>query len=278
MATGGERGGRLVGRLVSRIGVFAAAIVAAALVARGEESRLPGDTFRDCVDCTELVIVPNGDFTMGSNDKPAEAPARHIVIRKAFAIGRREISFAEWGRCVEAGVCKYVARDQGQSRDDLPVTNVSWNDAQDFASWISKVTGKTYRLPSEAEWEYAARAGSTTSYWWGNDVGKGHARCADCGGAISQGAAPVGFFRPNAFGLYDTSGNAAEWVLDCWNANFKGAPADGSAWTSGDCSLRVLRGGSFADKSAAVRSSSRFRYDIDVRYYANGFRLVRELN
>ena len=143
------------------------------------------------------------------------------------------------------------------------MTNVSWDDAEQFAVWLSKTTGKTYRLLTEAEWEYAARGGSTTPYWWGKDVGTGH---ADCGGSQSDGTAPVGSFLPNAFGLYDTAGNAAEWVQDCWNPTYRGAPNDGSAWTSGDCSLRVLRGGSFADKAIALRSSARFRYDEDVRY------------
>ena len=136
---------------------------------------------------------------------------------------------------------------------------------------------KAYRLPTEAEWEYAARAGTATTFWWGKEAGKGHAKCADCGDK-TQGTAPTGSFRPNGFGLYDTSGNAAEWVEDCWNPSFAGAPADGSAWTKGDCSLRVLRGGSFLDKARGVASAARFRYDYDVRYYANGFRVVRDLN
>ena len=245
---------------------------------RAEETRLAGEAFRDCVDCTELIIVPSGDFSMGSNDKPAEAPPHHVVIAKPFAIGRREITFAEWDRCVGAGGCKYAPIDAGPGRDERPVVNVSWDDAQEFVGWMSKLTGKVYRLPSEAEWEFAARAGTTTPYWWGKGDGRGRAQCYDCGELAPVKAAPVGSYRPNAFGLYDTAGNAAEWVTDCWNPNFRGAPANGSAWTSGDCSLRVLRGGSFADKASAIRSSARFRYEEDVRYYANGFRTVRELN
>ena len=258
------------------MGLMAAAFFSCQVWA-ATESRLPGDIFRDCADCAELVIVPEGEFTMGSAEKPSEGPPHHVVIRKSFAIGRQLITVAEWQRCVAAGACKYTPQDSGPN-GDLHVTNLSWDDTQQFAAWISKLTGKTYRLPSEAEWEYAARAGSTTPYWWGKEVGQGHAQCADCGGAAPGKPSKAGAFRPNAFGLYDTAGNAAEWVLDCWNPSFKGAPADGSAWMSGDCSLRVLRGGSFADKASALRSSARFRYDEDVRYYANGFRLVRELN
>ena len=168
--------------------------------------------------------------------EPTEQPVHHVSIRKNFAIGRREVTFAEWDRCVAMS-----------------------------------------RLPTEAEWEYGARGGSTTPYLWGKDVGTGHAQCAECGGSESGRAAPVGSFRPNAFGLYDTAGNAAEWVEDCWNLSYRGAPSDGSA-SSGDCSLRVLRGGSFRDKAIAIRSSARFRYHEDVRYYANGFRVARDLD
>jgi formylglycine-generating enzyme required for sulfatase activity len=240
--------------------------------------RLPGEIFRDCPDCTELVIVPAGEFEMGSTVKPIELPVHHVSIHKNFAIGRQDVTFAEWDRCVAAGACKYSPPDHGWGRGDRPVTNVSWDDTQEFIAWMSKTTGKPYRLPTEAEWEYAARGGSTTPYWWGRDVGKGRAQCAECGDHDLGKTVPVGSFRPNAFGLYDTAGNAAEWVEDCWNPSYAGAPADGSAWASGDCSLRVLRGGSFGDKAAALRSAARFRYDEDVRYYANGFRVARDLN
>ncbi len=246
--------------------------------AESGEGRVPGELFRDCADCPELVIVPAGEFGMGSNAKPTEQPVHHVSIRNNFAVGRREVTFAEWDRCVAMSGCEFSAPDQGWGREDRPVTDVSWDDAKEFAAWLSKTTGKSYRLPTEAEWEYAARGGSTTAYWWGRDVGTGHARCVECGGDETGKTAPAASFRPNAFGLYDTAGNAAEWVEDCWNPSYRGAPNDGSAWTSGDCSLRVLRGGSFGDKAIAVRSSARFRYDEDVRYYANGFRVARDLN
>ena len=257
---------------------FALCVGALACAAESGETRLPGETFRDCSDCVELVVVPAGEFQMGSNAKPAEAPIHKVAIKKDFAIGRREVTFAEWDRCVAAGGCKYNPPDPTWGRGDEPVTNVSWDDAKEFIGWLAKTTGKPYRLPTEAEWEYAARGGSTLPYWWGKDVGTGRAQCADCGVSDASKPVVVGSFRPNAFGLYDTSGNAAEWIEDCWNPSYRGAPNDGSAWTSGDCSLRVLRGGSFADKAAAVRSSARFRYDEDVRYYANGFRVARDVN
>jgi formylglycine-generating enzyme required for sulfatase activity len=237
----------------------------------------PGDIFRDCSDCVEMVVVPAGQFEMGANDTPFEKPQHRVTIAKPFAIGRREVTFDEWDRCVAEGGCKYRPGDQGWGRGDRPVIDVSWDDAKVFLTWLSQRTGKRYRLPSEAEWEYAARAGTTSAFWWGRDVGKGRANCEDCGAAPERRTTPTGSYRPNAFGLYDTVGNTAEWVEDCWNESYRGAPQDGSAWTSGQCRLRGLRGGSFANKASASRSASRFRYDQDVRYYANGFRVVRDL-
>ena len=196
---------------------FALSLGGLARAADSGESRLPGETFRDCPDCVELVVVPAGEFQMGSNAKPAEAPIHRVAIHKDFAIGRREVTFAEWDRCVAAGGCKYSPPDPAWGRGDRPVTNVSWDDAKEFIAWLAKTTGKPYRLPTEAEWEYAARGGSTTPYWWGKDVGTGRAQCADCGVSETGRPAVVGSFRPNAFGLYDTSGNAAEWMEDCWN-------------------------------------------------------------
>jgi formylglycine-generating enzyme required for sulfatase activity len=257
---------------------FGLCVALSARAAESGETRLPGETFRDCPDCVELVVVPAGEFQMGSNAKPAEAPIHKVTIHKDFAIGRREVTFAEWDRCVAAGGCKYSPPNPAWGRGNEPVTNISWDDAKEFVAWLAKTTGKPYRLPTEAEWEYAARGGSTTPYSWGKDIGTGRAQCADCGVSETGKPAVVGSFRPNAFGLYDTSGNAAEWIEDCWNPSYRGAPSDGSAWTTGDCSLHVLRGGSFADKAVTLRSSARFRYDEDVRYYANGLRVARDVN
>jgi formylglycine-generating enzyme required for sulfatase activity len=237
----------------------------------------PGETFRDCPDCTEMVVVPEGEFKMGSGDSPSEKPEHRVVIANAFAIGRREVTFADWDACFAGGGCKYEPNDRGWGRGNRPVINVSWDDAKAFVAWLSQKTGKKYRLPTEAEWEYAARAGTTSPFWWGRTAGLDHANCEDCGSKPVQQTTPAGSFRPNGFGLFDTSGDAAEWVEDCWNESYRGAPADGSAWTSGQCAQRVLRGGSFANKATFVRSASRFRYDEDVRYYANGFRVARDL-
>ncbi|MEZ5785098.1 MAG: formylglycine-generating enzyme family protein [Xanthobacteraceae bacterium] len=238
--------------------------------------RLPGETFRDCPECPEMIVVPAGDFSMGSAETPLERPIHHVNIPRPFAIGRREVSFAEWDQCVAAGACRHNPSDRGWGRGDNPVLDISWDDAQAYLSWLSEKTGRKYRLPTEAEWEYAARAGTTTPFWWGRDAKDGAANCVGCGPGSQRRTVPTASFRPNAFGLYDTSGNMAEWVEDCWNDDYGGAPKDGSAWTSGQCNLRVLRGGSFANNASLARSAARFRYDKDVRYFANGFRVVSD--
>jgi formylglycine-generating enzyme required for sulfatase activity len=224
-----------------------------------------------------MVVIPSGEFKMGSEDTIYEKPVHRVVIPNAFAIGRREVTFDEWDLCVAAGACKYRPDDRGWGRGNRPVIDVSWDDAHDFVSWMTQKTGKKYRLPSEAEWEYAARAGTESPFWWGRTLIKGSANCEDCGDAPLRKTTPAQSFRPNGFGLFDVAGNVAEWVEDCWNNNYRGAPADGTAWTSGQCLQRSLRGGSFASKSTFARSPARFMYDRDVRYYANGFRVARDL-
>jgi formylglycine-generating enzyme required for sulfatase activity len=236
-----------------------------------------GDTFRDCAECPELIVLPAGSFRMGDSGNDREKPVHEVTIGAPFAIGIREVTFAEWDRCVDDGGCKFRPGDRGWGRGNRPVINVSWIDAKEYVTWLTRVTGKTYRLPSEAEWEYAARGGTSTPYWWGRSVGSRHANCRACSTGETEQTLPVGRYKANPFGLYDTAGNAAEWVEDCWNDDYRGAPTNGSAWTSGQCRLRVLRGGSFDSESDYVRSNSRFRYDIDVRYSGNGFRVVRQL-
>ncbi len=232
-------------------------------------------TFKDCTFCPPLVVVPKGEFTMGSNEHPHEKPAHKVTIPSPFAIGQYEVTIEEWDRCVDAGACHYRPEHNGSPKQ--PVGNLSWDDATAYVKWLSEKTGQIYRLPSEAEWEYAARAGTGKRFWWGDEAGSGKANCSDCGSGSNGQAAAVGTYKPNPFGLYDTAGNMAEWVQDCWNESYRGAPAGGSAWVKGDCSLRGLRGGSFGNKSTYIRSSARFRYDSDIRYEANGFRVLREL-
>jgi formylglycine-generating enzyme required for sulfatase activity len=237
----------------------------------------PGEIFRDCSDCPEMVVVPAGEFKMGSGETVYERPEHRVVIARPFAIGRREITFEEWDLCVASGGCKYRPDDHGWGRGRRPVIDVSWDDAKAFVSWLSQTTQKRYRLPSEAEWEYAARAGTSSQFWWGRASVTDNANCEDCSRTAPRQTLPTGSFRPNGFGLFDVAGNVAEWVEDCWNESYRGAPMDGSAWTTGQCGLRGLRGGSFVSKANVIRSAARFRYDHDVRYYANGFRVVRDL-
>jgi formylglycine-generating enzyme required for sulfatase activity len=239
-------------------------------------STKPGDTFRDCDGCVEMVVVPAGTFPMGSASE-FENPIHTVKIEKPFAIAKHEVTFEEWDRCVDEGGCKHKPEDRDWGRSNRPVINVSWMDAKEFAAWMSQKTGQTYRLPSEAEWEYAARGGVNTPYWWGRDIGTRQANCRDCKVENTQQTLPVGSFKANPFGLHDTAGNAAEWVEDCWNDNYRGAPNNGKAWETGQCRLRVLRGGAFDSQARYLRSQSRFRYDSDVRFSANGFRVLREL-
>jgi formylglycine-generating enzyme required for sulfatase activity len=248
----------------------------ATVVEPGRGDFKAGDMFRDCSDCAELVVIPAGSFDMGSTTE-YENPVHRVTIAKPFAIGRYEVTFNEWDKCVEDGGCKYRPDDREWGRGDRPVINVSWLDAKAFVTWLSQKTGKTYRLPTEAEWEYAARGGTTTPYWWGREPGSRQANCRECNTGESQRTSPVGSYKPNAFGLYDTAGNAAEWIEDCWNDNYRSAPSNGTAWTAGQCRLRVLRGGAFDSQAKYVRSMARFRYDADVRYTSNGLRVVREL-
>ena len=232
---------------------------------------------RDCLQCPEIVLIQPGAFEMGSSEMfDFEAPVHQVTIRKPFYIGRREVTFEEWDACLAEGGCKQKPDDRGLGRGRRPVTDLDWDDAKSYVAWLSQKTGKAYRLPSESEWEYVARAGSTTTYSWGRAVDKDKANCVGCTSDAVKKAIDVGSFPPNAFGVYDMAGNAAEWVEDCWKDNYKGAPTDGSAWTKPVCRERVLRGGSFNNDPRYLRSAARFTYDQNVRFYTNGFRVVRE--
>lgn len=239
-----------------------------------------GDTFRDCPDCPLMARIPPGEFVMGSETRREEQPPHTVRIERPFALGVFEISVEEWTACVDAGRCRYdpAQQDLGTNEPEQPVSNLSWEDAREYTAWLSQRTGESYRLPSEAEWEYAARAGTGTAYWWGEEPGDKRANCQDCGSRWDgRQAAPVGMFEANPFGLYDVHGNVLEWTADCWNGSYQGAPADGSARTDGDCIARVLRGGSWRADANAMRATRRTKYDRDVRYFLNGFRVARDL-
>ena len=236
------------------------------------------ETIQDCPSCPEMLALPAGSFTMGDNrGDRSEKPAHKVAVRKAFAIGRTEVTFGQWKECHKAGACSYLP--DLDADDDSPVRDISWNDAREYTGWLSKLTNKPYRLPTEAEWEYAARAASATRFWWGNKVGKGHADCKNCGGEKWNRKIPrnVTTYPANPFGLYSTSGGVWEWVADCWHKSYQGAPKDGSAWNKADCRENVIRGGAWRNDSTYVHSASRFKYDSNVRYLLNGFRVARSL-
>lgn len=230
----------------------------------------------DCPACPALISLPAGSFTMGSNTSdPSERPAHHVTIDAPFAIGKYEVTVAQWKACVDAGAC---VRTQHDGNPNAPVRDVSWDDAQLYVKWLSTTSGKPYRLPTEAEWEYAARGGTTTRYWWGEQAVPGKANCKDCGPPWSvDGPANVGTFAANPYGLHDMNGGVWEWVSDCWHSSFKDAPADARTWDEPNCSVRVIRGGSWREGNAYMVSSTRFKYDASVRHSQNGFRVARSI-
>ena len=249
----------------------------------------PGGVFRDTLPDgspgPEMVSIPRGEFRMGDiqgSGDAGEQPVHLVRIPRPFAMGRYEVTFDEYdvfarltGRAPPA--------DQGWGRGRRPVINVSWKDAVAYAEWLSQQTDKRYRLPTEAEWEYAARAGTETAYWWGNEIGKNRANCDGCGSRWDgKQTAPVGSFSPNSWGLHDTAGNVYEWVQDCWHKDYEGAPEDGSkAWGKeggGDCNRRVIRGGSWSYEPRYIRSAYRSRDVPDLRYGNLGFRLAQDLD
>ena len=249
-----------------------------------------GDTFRDCAACPLMVRIPAGTFTMGAPESEPwsidnERPQRTVSI-PAFAAGVHEVTFAQWDACVAAGGCGgYSPSDSGWGRDDRPVMRVDWDDAQSYVDWLSRTSGQRYRLLTESEWEYAARAGTTTPFHTGETItpqqanfdGKhGYPSGYDGSGLYRRQTVPVGSFAPNGFGLHDMHGNVWEWVQDCYG-DYENAPNDGSAAEREGCSDRVLRGGSWLDVPRYLRSASRSRYFSGSRIRLNGFRVARTL-
>ena len=264
------------------------------------ERRRPGRVFRDCPACPEMVVVPAGSYLMGSPDGEVgrddnEGPRHLVTIEAPFGVGVYEVTFAEWDACVAAGGCGgFYPDDEGWGRGSRPVINVSWEDAREYSGWLSRETGEEYRLPSEAEWEYVARAGTTTARYWGESesgqcaYANGHDRTgvakrefpwspAGCADGYAE-TAPVGTFGANAFGLHDVLGNVWEWTEDCLHGGYSGAPSDGRAWTAGgDCSLRVARGGSW-NGPGSLRSANRGWTVGSGRNEYFGFRVARTIN
>ena len=276
------------------------AVVATPAVA-GDQA--PGSTFRDCEHCPEMVVIPAGEFVMGSplseSGHTDEKPQHKVTIASSFAVSKFEVTFDQWDACTAAGKCPQ-ANDDGYGRGNYPVINVSWNDAKSYVAWLSESTGATYRLLSEAEFEYVARAGTTTHWFWGapeaswgsskacdfanlhDEAGKdahpmyvwSHHKCNDGYGEN----APTGKYQPNPFGLHDILGNVREWVEDCHQIGYEGAPTDGAVRAhSGACEKRVVRGGAWVDGGSTARSAYRYAEAEDFRNYQVGIRVAREL-
>jgi len=226
----------------------------------------------------EMVSIPGGTFRMGDLSGVGdddELPVRTVTV-PAFKLSKHEVTFAQWDACVADGGCNgYSLYDIG--RGNQPVIQVSWDDAHSFIRWLNSKTDGNYRLPTEAEWEYAARAGTTKEYSWGDDIGSNRANCDNdyCGDSYKY-IAPVGSFPANPWGLHDMHGNVWEWVQDCWNYGYEGAPTDGSAWTDGDCGQRVFRGGSWYSYAWSSRSAYRDGGARAARHSDIGFRLAQD--
>jgi len=282
---------------------------------RNEGGGAPGHLFVDCLWCPVMTVVPAGEFRMGSPASEAgrtesEGPRRMVAIAKPFAVGVHEVTFAQWQMCLDGGGCRgYYPDDAGWGREWRPVIHVAWEDAQAYVEWLSRETGEEYRLLSEAEWEYAARAGTTSSRYWGDDVTM---QCEFANGADSDferyrtvyggdweaadvapchdgafATAEVGSYPPNAFGLYDVLGNVWELTADCWHETYAGAPADGGVRVGGDCDRHVLRGGGHfsypTSLRGAHRSTARSSFDFDRdsgprSFFDMGFRVARTID
>jgi len=244
--------------------------------------------FQDCPDCPIMTWIPAGAFTQGSPTSEPESsnferPQRQVSV-PAFAIGQTSVTFEQWDACVSDGGCTHNPDDAGWGGGERPVINVSWDDAREYVSWLSTRTGHDYRLPSESEMEYVTRAGTTGRFNTGDCIStsqanfNGNVPAQGCpAGVVRSQTMPVASFARNAFGLYDTHGNGAEWVQDCWNPSYDNAPSDGSAWMSGDCSRAMLRSSSWFTGGNELRSATRFLNTRSTRNNHIGFRVARSI-
>jgi formylglycine-generating enzyme required for sulfatase activity len=260
--------------------VFAACLFSLPVIAE--------DSFKDCPDCPEMVIVPKGSFVMGSeNGHENERPTHPVTIAKAFALGRFEVTFDDWQDCVAAKACARDPDDHQWGKGKRPVMNVTYDDVKEYLAWLGKRSGKRYRLPSEAEWEWAARGGVDSLYPWGDKMEPGKANCRECGAEPFGGfsSAPVGSYPPNGYGLYDMNGNVWEWTEDCWhpdhrsasaNAKPRGPEANPLPGTTA-CLARVMKGGAWYYYAGMSRPQARAKNESRVFSYVLGFRVARDL-
>ncbi len=245
-----------------------------------------GAAFADCSDCPEMVIIPPGEWIMGSSQEERDAlgvmdmfdtmesPQHPASIDYFYAVGRYSVTFDEWDACVADGGCNgYVPDDAGWGRGRRPVINVNYADALSYVAWLRAKTGQPYRLLSEAEWEYAGRGGTQTWYPFGNEPDP---EMANFGYTLDR-TTPVGSYPPNGFGLHDMTANVAQWTQDCHHESYEGAPADGSAWLTGPCELRNVRGGGWSLQAWSVRVAQRIGDPPKARNDHLGFRVARDL-
>lgn len=255
----------------------------------------PMDHFKECDVCPEMIVVPPGQFLMGASEEepgstPDERPQHKVNFAQPFSVGRFPVTFAEWDVCVTAKGCAYHPTDQGWGRGKQPVINIRWGDAKEYVTWLSRTTGRPYRLLSEAEREYVTRAGTTTAYWFGESLLPTQANFAHGNLEISSAnvgdlrrvnkierTLPVQSFTPNPWGLYQVHGNVYDWVEDCWNENYDRAPNDGSAWLNANCNQHVLRGGAFSRSANTARSAARLWFGDAHRLIYMSVRVARTL-
>jgi eukaryotic-like serine/threonine-protein kinase len=261
---------------------LAGLLLAACNPAENTSSATTADTFTDCEGCPEMLRIPAGEFTMGSptSEMYRGAEAQHRVTIPAFAMGKYEITFDQWDACLADGGCgAYRPDDNGWGRGNSPVINVSWADATAYTEWLARKTGKPYRLPSEAEWEYGARAGTSTAYAFGDTLTADQANIdGSPNGQNRARTTPVGSFPPNAFGLHDMHGNVWEWIEDCWSDEYTAeTPSNGAPFERPNCSGHVMRGGSWEDYWGEARSAARVGAFTDDAYPSDGFRVALSL-
>jgi formylglycine-generating enzyme required for sulfatase activity len=259
------------------------------LTAEKERALKPKDSFKECDACPQMLVVPAGRFMMGSPNSEKgregdEGPQHPVTFARPFAVGKFAVTFDEWDACWADAGCGYRPSDAGWGRGRRPAIHVSWDDAQQYVAWLSHKTGKSYRLLSEAEREYVTRAGTTTPFWWGTSITTqqanydgNHTYGGGSKGEYRERTVPVDSFRPNPWGLYQVHGNVWEWTADCWNDNHNGAPSDGSARTSLNCSRRVKRGGSWYNDPRILRAAFRYPDTSGSRVHNLGLRVGRTL-
>tara|TARA_R110000787_G_scaffold16622_25_gene50837 strand:- start:83135 stop:83935 length:801 start_codon:yes stop_codon:yes gene_type:complete len=257
------------------------AVVLFCLAAGSAQAQDAGKFFQDCPKCPEMAVIPAGEFIMGDKaGRPTEKPTVRVKLARPFALSRTEITWNHWQACVAAKGCDAIASDHGWGRGKRPVINMTFAQAEAYIAWLSRITGKIYRMPSEAEWEYAARGGTRTHYWWGDEVGQGLANCRECGAGEFSGhkSAPTRTFKPNPFGLYEMHGNIWEWTADCWHPNHEGADPTGKPRVTEKCLLKTIRSGSWYYFSPVSKAASRAKNDARMKSYNIGIRVAREMD